>query len=129
MNNHLSKIKKNLYEIETILSTDTTVKLLAKYNIDSKKFLDTINLYMKYFNSLENIEDDLLIQMLDEKLDYFVKNSQNNANITLYHAELSTSITFVQDKADKLLNLNSLIDTKNDERLKTDITKPIDSIS
>jgi len=90
-----------------ILSTEIIIALLAKYKIDSKKFLDAINLYLKHFNSLENTKDELLIQMLDEKLDYFVQHSQNNTNITLYYAKLSTSITFIQDKADKLLNLNS----------------------
>jgi len=109
MNQQLDKIKKNLYELETILSTETIIKLLSHHAIDTQSFLTIVQLYLKYFENLKNFTDELLIQMLDEKLDYFVENSQDGTRISLYHAKLSASVTFIQDKSTIFLNLNERV--------------------
>ncbi|MEA1983927.1 MAG: AAA family ATPase [Campylobacterota bacterium] len=106
----LKNIQKNLYELETILSTEKIVSLLKEQNINAMLFLKTINLYTSNFNKLEIFENSMLLEMLDEKLDYFVKNSEDRNKISLYHTKLATSMTFIQDKAEIFLQLNSSID-------------------
>ncbi len=63
--------------LSTILSTDTIVILLEQKNINTNNFLKIIELYLKEFEKLENFQDTLLLGMLDEKLEYFVNNSEN----------------------------------------------------
>jgi len=102
----LNKIKKNLFEIETILSTDIIVALLKQKNIDTDSFLETIKNYQNEFYKLKSVDDDILLTLLDEKLDYFVKNSEDPTNISLYHTKLATSITFIENKMELLLNIS-----------------------
>ena len=102
----LEQITINLYEIESILKTNTTQKLLEAKNIDTHSLFSSVKLYLKYFDELATFEDETLLKMLNEKLKYFVENSENPTNISLYHAKLATSITFIETKMELFLNLS-----------------------
>ncbi len=125
----LDKIKKNLYRIEAILATDSIVELLSQYSIDSKKFLDTIHLYLKRFKELQDIEDEILLGLLDEELSYFAKNSQDATRVGLYHTQLSASVTFIEDKVDTFLkHADGRFTSVESQQNKKTINKPISTI-
>jgi predicted ATPase len=126
MKDILNQIKKNLYEVETILSTDAIVQLLNDKNIDCQAFLEIIKLYIEMFDELKSIDNTILLNMLNEKLSYFAKNAQDKDHISLYHIQLATSITFIQDKA-KLFFKNSNTHTGT-ARVKKDINLALKSI-
>ena len=126
MQDILQRIEKNLYEIETILTTETIVKLLSDYKIDDKKFLDTINFYIKHYEVLEHTQEIVLLKMLDEKLNYFSQNSQNNTTIKLYHEKLATCITFIQNKLHILIPQK--MELKNKQTTEQISCMPIDKI-
>ena len=114
MNNPLQEqITKNLYEIESILKTDTTKKLLEAKDINTDSFFSSIQFYLKHLDKLASFENEILLKMLNEKLSYFVANAENPTNISLYHAKLATSITFIETKMELFLNLSKSQDNNS----------------
>ena len=92
----LSKIKKNLNKIKTILSTDIIVSLLEKKSIDTTSFLNIVNEYQEKFEVLKKVEDMGMLEELDENLSFFVANSQDNVQITLEYTRLALCITSIE---------------------------------
>jgi len=111
---NLKRIETNLYEIETILSTDLIINLLQKNNINANSFLKTVKIYKKNIEQLNNIDNEVLLNLLDKKLDYFVKNFNNNIHITSNHAELAVCITFVEINMNVFFNNSSSNITQNE---------------
>ncbi|MBU1667729.1 hypothetical protein KKC13_04865 [bacterium] len=126
MKDILNQIKTHLYEVESILSTDAIVELLDNKNIDSQAFLKTIKLYIERFDELASVDNTILLNMLNKKLAYFSENAQDKTHISLYHTQLATSITLIQDKA-KIFFKNSNTQTET-ARVKKDINLPLKSI-
>jgi len=107
MSKTLQNIKQNLYEIETIVSTDIIVQLLKKYHIDTANLKKIISLYQQEFHFLEKYEDDIIVKILDKKLEYFVKNTIDETKISLYHTQILIAMTFIEDKAKDILELKN----------------------
>ena len=122
----LTNIQKNLYEIETILNTELIQNLLKKHDIDAGSFLDTINLYQQNFELLRTFKNTTLLEMLNEKLDYFYNNSQDRTYISSYYTKLAISITFIKDKVDTFFKHEKK--SNKESIVKQDINIPIDNI-
>jgi len=84
-----NKIKKKIYEFNNILSTSNIIKVLDKYGIDTNNLKDTLDI------DLDRL-DEITLELLDEKLEFFIQNTKNETKINLYQLEISSSINFIE---------------------------------
>jgi len=125
-NTLIKNIESNLYEIETILETSSIHKLFKLNNINIENFHETITFYLSNINLLTIYTNDILLKILDKKLNYFVKNGQSKNKIYLYSTELDNAITFIKNKKETFFQKNKL---KTDETSIRENICTIDSIS
>ncbi len=107
----LTKIQKNLYEVESLLSTQSIIDTLKKYNINLETFPKNIQLYISKFQLLKT-DNDILLEMLNEKLSFINNNAKRKTNIQLYHLEIAESITFIENHINNFFD-NHVFKIKN----------------
>ena len=91
----LNQINKNLYDVQSLISSRGIRETLKKYKIDVNYFLEIIELYISEFHLLKEVENNNLLTLLNEKLRYIIDNT-TNTSISLYHMQLEASMNFIQ---------------------------------
>ncbi|HIP27009.1 MAG TPA: hypothetical protein EYG80_05085 [Flavobacteriaceae bacterium] len=99
----LNQINKNLYDVQSLISSRGIRKALEKYKIDVTYFLEIIELYISEFNLLKEVKNNNLLTLLNEKLLYIINNNID-ASISLYHMQLEASMNFIQKHSHSFFN-------------------------
>ena len=102
----LQNIYKRLYSVES--SVESSEKEFQKQNIDVAKFLKTIALYIYSFPELKKFNNEILLDLLDEKLRDI---EQYYDKLNLFSQKIKSSINFIEKHVDtffpSLSNLSS----------------------
>ena len=104
----LNKINKNLYDVES--SIEVVKEDFKEYDIDIDSFMEIIALYISNFSQLQNFNENNLINLLDEKLEY-LKNHYHN--VELWHTKIKASINFIEQHTQTFFNTKSIESTNN----------------
>jgi len=104
----LNKINKNLYDVES--SIEVVKEDFKEYNIDIDSFMEILALYISSFSQLKDSNENNLINLLDEKLEY-LKNHYHN--LELWHTQIKASINFIEKHTQTFFNTKSIESTNN----------------
>lgn len=100
----LKSVNKNLYNVEGLISTPTIRSNLVQENIDVPYFLKTIELYISKFSILKSVEEENLLELLDEKLNFII----NHINyLATYTTQIQSSIYFIQKHKNTFFKVNN----------------------
>jgi len=93
INKELKKIKKKLYEIDSLTSSPTINTSFIANNLNVKGLIENIKFYIENIHALEIIEDEVLLELLSEKLTVII--SYKNY-IKTYRTDIEESIYFIE---------------------------------
>ena len=100
----LQNIYKRLYNVESLV--ESSEKEFQKQNIAVSGFLKTIAFYISSFSKLKNFKNEILLNLLDEKLRDI---EQHYEHIDLYAIKIKSSINFIEKHIDTFFpSLNNL---------------------
>ena len=101
----LNAINRNLYDVESLISTKSVIDALEKYNIDVKLFSQTIELYISNFDLLKKVKkDNNLLTLLNEKLIFFIGKAESLNSIEIYRMQLDASINFIEKQSSRFFS-------------------------
>jgi len=93
----LKRIKKRLYEVENLASTPIINASFIENNIKIDEFIKTIESYIFNFSFLEELKDESLLELLDEKLNFIISYK---GDISFYGSTIEESIHFIDKYKD-----------------------------
>ncbi|MEA3387426.1 MAG: AAA family ATPase, partial [Patescibacteria group bacterium] len=104
----IESIQKNLYKLSNILSTPNVIKVLENNSIDISNLKTNFDI-----DKIDNIKylDNLVLDILNEKLEFFIKYSKNEFDIKHNKLELSVCLNFIENQL--INNLDKNQDSKN----------------